>query len=80
MPKPKRLSGTDVVRIFETFGFTIQNQRGSHVKLVRREGGDKQVLLISNHKELKIGTVVGIYKQALRYISESELRGHFYTE
>ena len=80
MPKPKRLSGSDVVRIFETFGFTIENQRGSHIKLSRLESDEKQVLLISNHKELKTGAVVGIFKQATRYVAESELRGHFYTE
>ena len=80
MPKPKRLSGSDVIRILETFGFTVENQRGSHVKLSRLEHGNRQVLLISNHKELKTGAIVGIFKQATRYVAESELRGHFYTK
>jgi len=80
MPKPRRLSGADIIRILGTFGFSIEGQRGSHVKLVRHGTNGKQVLLISNHIELKTGTTVGIYKQALRYISESELRIYFYTE
>jgi len=79
MPKPRRLSGSDVIQIFEQFGFTIENQRGSHVKLARVEQGCKQVLLISNHKELKTGAVVGIFRQAMRYIPETELRKHFYS-
>lgn len=79
MSKPRRLSGTDIIHIFERFGFAIENQRGSHVKLVRLEQDNKQVLLISNHKELKTGAVVGIFKQATRYIPESELREHFYS-
>lgn len=80
MPKPRRLSGSDVIGIFEQFGFAVESQRGSHVKLSRFEHDTKQVLLISNHKELKTGAVVGIFRQAARYISESELRRHFYSD
>lgn len=80
MPKPRRLSGSDVVRILEQFGFTVENQRGSHVKLSRFGHNDKQVLLISNHKELKTGAIVGIFRQAVRYVPESELRKHFYAD
>lgn len=50
------------------------------MKLVQFEHTSKQVLLISNHKELKTGAVVGIFKQAARYVPESELRKHFYAE
>ena len=80
MPKPRRLSGSDVIQIFEQFGFAVENQRGSHVKLVRFERSGKQVLIISSHKEMKTGTIVGIFKQATRYIPESELRKYFYTD
>ncbi|MEK7144718.1 MAG: type II toxin-antitoxin system HicA family toxin [Patescibacteria group bacterium] len=80
MPKPKRLSGSDIIRIFEHFGFAVENQRGSHIKLSRFESGGKQVLLISNHKELKTGAVVGIFRQATRYVPESELRKYFYAD
>ncbi len=80
MPKPKRLSGTDVIQIFIQFGFAVESQRGSHVKLARPAKDGKQILLISNHKELKTGAVVGIFRQALRYIPESELRKYFYTD
>lgn len=80
MSKPKRLSGTDIIHIFEQSGFAVESQRGSHVKLVRFENGMKQVLLISNHKELKTGAIVGIFRQATQYIPESELRKHFYSD
>ena len=80
MPKPKRLSGSDIIQIFEQFDFAVESQKGSHIKLVRFERNGKQVLLISNHKELKTGAVVGIFRQASRYISEVELREHFYSD
>lgn len=80
MPKPRRLSGSDIVQILEQFGFAIESQRGSHVKLARFGQIGKQVLLISKHRELKTGAIVGIFRQAARYVSEDDLRPHFYTE
>jgi predicted RNA binding protein YcfA (HicA-like mRNA interferase family) len=53
---------------------------GSHVKLTRFEKGSKQVLLISKHKELKTGAIVGIFRQTTQYISEDDLRPYFYSE
>ncbi len=80
MPKPKRLSGFEIVTILKSFGFNKERQRGSHVKLTRFVQNEKQVLLVSNHKEMKTGAVVGIFRQAARYIAEDELRQHFYSE
>jgi len=33
MPKLRRLSGDEVIRILERFGFAVYTQKGSHVKL-----------------------------------------------
>ncbi len=81
MPKPKVLSGVEVVRILASFGFGIESQRGSHIKLRRVTAeGARQTLTIPNHRELDRGTLVGIYRQALRYIPAEELAPHFYTD
>jgi predicted RNA binding protein YcfA (HicA-like mRNA interferase family) len=81
MPKLRVLSGGDVVGIFSEFGFAIVAQRGSHAKLQRRlRDGSRQTLTIPLHSELDQGTLRAIYRQALRYISEGDLRPHFYTE
>jgi len=81
MSKLKRLSGKDLIKIFESFGFVVHSQRGSHVKL-RRIGrdGEKQVLTIPNHPELDKGTIKAIIRQASRFIPVSELRRHFYSD
>jgi len=70
-----------VLRILERFGFIIQAQRGSHVKL-RRTGsaGEKQTLTIPRHQELDTGTLRAILRQASQYIPEHELRPFFYTD
>ena len=80
MPKLRTLSGSEVVKIVNTFGFQMASQKGSHIKLQRiLPDGTKQTLTIPFHDELDKGTIKAIYRQALRYIPENELRDHFYT-
>jgi predicted RNA binding protein YcfA (HicA-like mRNA interferase family) len=81
MPKLKRLSGQDVIKILALFGFVVAGQKGSHVKLVRiLLDGSKQPLTIPAHPELDKGTLKAIIRQASRYIPETELKPHFYSE
>ncbi|HAB53283.1 MAG: hypothetical protein A2315_14660 [Ignavibacteria bacterium RIFOXYB2_FULL_35_12] len=80
MPKLKVLSGNDLIKIFNQFGFAVQSQKGSHVKLSRVTSNRKHVLVIPNHKEIDIGTLKAIYRQANKYISEKELFPYFYNE
>ena len=79
MPKLKVLSGKDLIKIFGQFGFFIQSQKGSHVKLSLIPETQKQVLVITNHDEIDIGTLKAIYSQANKYIHEKDLFPHFYT-
>ena len=79
MPKLRRLAGRNVLTILHDFGFLQVSQRGSHVKLVREVAGTRQVLTIPLHTELDSGTLRAIFRQVSRFISEEELRPHFYT-
>jgi predicted RNA binding protein YcfA (HicA-like mRNA interferase family) len=79
MPMLKALSGKEVIKIFVLFGFIKTAQKGSHVKLARvLPDNTRQTLTIPNHAELDKGTLKAIYRQALRYIPENELKSHFY--
>lgn len=81
MPKLKMLSGKDIVAILQGNGFFVAGQKGSHIKLKRMlTNGVTQTLTVPNHDELDKGTLKAIYNQALKYISEENLRQHFYTE
>ncbi len=71
------LSGAEVLRILGGFGFRIHSQRGSHAKL-RRESAES--LTVPCHAEIDRGTLLAIYRQALRFIPEKQLRPHFYTD
>ena len=80
-PRLKRLSGSEVVSILQSFGFKVRSQRGSHVKLRRSSvEGERQTLTIPLHAELDVGTLRAIVRQATRYIPEAELRSYFYTD
>ena len=79
MPKLRRLAGRDLLTIFQGFGFRQVSQRGSHVKLVRETAEARQVLTVPLHAELDPGTLRAIFRQACRFISEPELRPHFYS-
>jgi predicted RNA binding protein YcfA (HicA-like mRNA interferase family) len=80
IPKLKIISGKDLIKIFEIFGFAIASQKGSHIKLLRIFENNRQTLTIPNHKEINKDTLKAIYNQALRYIPEIDLRSYFYFE
>jgi predicted RNA binding protein YcfA (HicA-like mRNA interferase family) len=60
MPKLPIVSGADAVRALERLGFVITRQRGSHIVMRRGSSG----CVVPNHRELKIGTLAGLLKQA----------------
>ncbi len=79
MPRIKKLSGKEIISIFQEFGFEMINQKGSHIKLRRIRDGRKQTLTIPNHKEIDTGTTRAILRQATKYISVEEISKEFYT-
>jgi predicted RNA binding protein YcfA (HicA-like mRNA interferase family) len=60
VPKLPRASGAEIVRALEHLGFVVARQRGSHVVMRRGASG----CVVPNHREVKLGTLVGILKQA----------------
>ena len=60
MPKFPGLSGADVVRALEKLGFSVVRQTGSHIVMRRLGSG----CVVPNHKEVKVGTVNGVLRQA----------------
>ncbi len=60
MPKLPVVSGAEVVRALERLGFGVARQRGSHIVMRRGSMG----CVVPNHRELKVGTLAGLLKQA----------------
>ena len=81
MPRLRRLSSGDVLRIFHRMGFEVAGQRGSHAKLVRvSPSGERQVLIVPLHRSLATGTLHAIYRQASRLLPSVNLRRAFFTD
>lgn len=60
MPRLPVVSGREAMRALERLGFVVVRQRGSHFVLRRGTSG----CVVPDHRELKIGTLTGILKQA----------------
>jgi len=61
MPKLPRVSGAQAIRALGKLGFFQARQRGSHVVLRNEDGRGCVVPL---HRELKLGTLAGVLRQA----------------
>ena len=60
MPDLPNVSGKNAIKIFESLGFKVVRQKGSHVVLRKENKG----CVIPIHRELAIGTLRNIIKQA----------------
>jgi len=60
MPSLPLVSGAAAVRALEYLGFVVARQRGSDIVMHKVS----QSCVVPNHKEIKIGTLGGVFKQA----------------
>jgi predicted RNA binding protein YcfA (HicA-like mRNA interferase family) len=56
------LSGREIVRVFETFGWRVARQSGSHIVMVK--SGEMVTLSIPDHKEVAKGTLRSLIRAA----------------
>jgi predicted RNA binding protein YcfA (HicA-like mRNA interferase family) len=64
MPKLRRVSGKDTIRVLEGLGFVQLRQRGSHVILRKETAAGAIGCVVPLHSELALGTLRGILRQA----------------
>ena len=62
------LSGKEVVKIFERFGWEFSRQSGSHIVLTK--DGEIASLSVPNHKEVAKGTLRSLIRAANLTIDE----------
>ena len=70
MPELRKVSGREAVKALEKLGFRQVRQRGSHVMMVRETPQGKTGCAVPIHRELKIGTLRGILRQAKLDVDE----------
>lgn len=64
MPKMPRISSREAIRALERLGFEQVRQTGSHVVMNKEIEAGKIGCVVPIHRELKVGTLSGILKQA----------------
>jgi predicted RNA binding protein YcfA (HicA-like mRNA interferase family) len=70
MPKLPRISSKEAIRAIERLGFEQVRQTGSHV-VMKKETEDGEIgCVVPVHRELKVGTLSGILKQAQVTVEE----------
>jgi len=65
MPKLRRVSGQKTIRALERLGFEQVRQRGSHVVMKKIAPTGAVGCSVPLHRELAIGTLRGILRQAM---------------
>ncbi len=70
MPKLPRISSREAIRALERLGFEQVRQTGSHVVLKKETEEGKVGCVVPMHRELKVGTLSGIIKQARVTVEE----------
>ena len=63
-PKLPPVSGEETISALKRLGFSQIRQRGSHVVLQKKLQGRSVGCVVPMHKELAIGTLRGILRQA----------------
>ncbi|HUV88753.1 MAG TPA: type II toxin-antitoxin system HicA family toxin [Anaerolineae bacterium] len=64
MPKLQRVSGEEAIRALERLGFVRIRQQGSHMVLKKKTPEGEVGCVVPLHRELAIGTLRGILRQA----------------
>ena len=70
MPKLPRISSRVVIRVLEKLGFEVVRQTGSHVVMQKVTTEGNIGCVVPLHRELKVGTLSGVLKQARVSVNE----------
>lgn len=70
MPKYPILSAKEIIYSLKKSGFSIVGQKGSHIKMKKREGNLTFITIIPNHKIVAAGTLKSILSLARIELAE----------
>ncbi len=68
MKLPRDLSGEDLVKALSSFGYFVDRQTGSHIRLTTQLQGEHHIT-IPAHYPLKVGTLNAILRDIAEHFS-----------
>ena len=63
---PRDISGPELAKLLEAFGYVVTRQKGSHLRLTTQDGGEHHVT-VPNHDALRTGTLNGVLKDVAEH-------------
>ena len=63
-PKLPSISGRKAITVFETIGYQVVRQKGSHIRLRDDKNPDHKPLTVPDHKSLKAGLLRTLIRDA----------------
>ncbi len=70
MRLPRDISGRDLAKSLEVFGYSVTRRVGSHMRLSTQQGGEHHVT-IPDHDALRVGTLSAILAEVARHLKLS---------
>ncbi len=64
MAKLLPLSAREVIKILSDNGFSVEKQKGSHIKLKKRDGGCVRTVIVPNYPEIGPMVMNSIIRQS----------------
>lgn len=68
MKLPRDISGVELARLLNRYGYRIVRQTGSHIRLTSVSTGLEHHLTIPAHSPLKIGTLSAVLRDLAAYL------------
>jgi predicted RNA binding protein YcfA (HicA-like mRNA interferase family) len=66
MKLPRDLSGRELAKALESFGYEVEHQTGSHLRLSTQDDGEHHIT-IPNHSPIKVGTLSAILRDVAEH-------------
>lgn len=70
MKLPREISGKELAHLLEKYGYRIDHQTGSHMRLISVLNNIEHHITIPAHKPLKVGTLSGILNEVANYLEK----------
>ena len=71
MRLPREISARELIIQLKKYGYQIQRQKGSHIRLITLLEGEHHVT-VPNHNSIKIGTLSGIISDVAAHFNKSK--------
>lgn len=68
MKLPRDLSGAELAKLLGRYGYKVERQTGSHLRLSSARQGSEHKITVPNHSPIKVGTLSGIIAEVASYL------------